>query len=89
MKIMCDTNIILDVMLERQPFAEDSYKVLILCEEHRLESFVSASSVTDIYYLARKYTHSTELAYQAVGKMLEIVLPVRPPAFTPVPSPAP
>lgn len=29
--------------------------------------------MTDIYYLVRKYTHSTELAYQAVGKMLEIV----------------
>ena len=73
MKIMCDTNIILDVLLERQPFVEDSYKVLSLCEEHRLEGFVSASSVTDIYYLVRKYTHSTELAYQAVGKILEIV----------------
>ena len=24
MKIMCDTNIILDVLLERQPFVEDS-----------------------------------------------------------------
>ena len=58
MKIMCDTNIILDVLLERQPFVEDSYKVLSLCEEHRLEGFVSASSVTDIYYLVRKYTHS-------------------------------
>lgn len=73
MKIMCDTIIILDVLLERQPFVEDSYKVLSLCEEHRLEGFVSASSVTDIYYLVRKYTHSTELAYHAVGKMLEIV----------------
>lgn len=30
-------------------------------------------TVTDIYYLVRKYTYSTELAYQAVGKMLEIV----------------
>lgn len=73
MKVLCDTNIILDVLLERQPFVEDSYKILSLCEEHRLEGFVSASSVTDIYYLVRKYTHSTELAYQAVGKMLEIV----------------
>ena len=73
MKVLCDTNIIFDVLLERQPFVEDSYKVLSLCEEHRLEGFVSASSVTDIYYLVRKYTHSTELAYQAVGKMLEIV----------------
>lgn len=73
MKIMCDTNIIIDVLLEREPFVENSYKVLSLCEEHRIDGFVSASSVTDIYYLVRKYTHSTDLAYKAVGKLLEIV----------------
>ncbi len=73
MKIMCDTNIIIDVLLERKPFVEDSYKVLTLCEEHKIDGFVSASSVTDIYYLVRKYTHNTELAYKAVGKLLEIV----------------
>ena len=47
--------------------------VLTLCEEHRMDGFVSASSITDIYYLVRKHTHSTELAYKAVGKLLEIV----------------
>ena len=73
MKIMCDTNIIIDVLLEREPFVEDSYKILSLCEEHQINGFVSASSVTDIYYLVRKYTHSTELAYKAIGKLLEIV----------------
>lgn len=73
MKIMCDTNIIIDMLLDREPFAEASCRVLSLCEEHRIEGFVSASSVTDIYYLVRKYTHSTELAYKAVGKLLEIV----------------
>ena len=73
MKIMCDTNVILDVLLEREPFVEDSYKILKLCEEHKTDGFVSASSVTDIFYLVRKYTHSTELAYKAVGKLLEIV----------------
>lgn len=73
MKIMCDTNIIMDVLLEREPFVEDSYKILKLCEEHKIEGFVSASSITDIYYLVRKYTHSTELAYKAIGKLLEIV----------------
>ena len=73
MKILCDTNIIIDMLLEREPFAEASCRVLSLCEEHRIEGFVSASSVTDIYYLVRKYTHSTELAYKAVGKLLEIV----------------
>ena len=73
MKIMCDTNIILDVLLEREPFVEDSCRVLSLCEEHKIDGFVSASSVTDIYYLVRKYTHSTQMAYQAVGKLLEIM----------------
>ncbi len=73
MKIMCDTNVILDVLLEREAFVEDSYKILKLCEEHKRDGFVSASSVTGIFYLVRKYTHSTELAYKAVGKLLEIV----------------
>ncbi|MCI8373290.1 MAG: PIN domain-containing protein [Lachnospiraceae bacterium] len=73
MKIMCDTNVIIDVLLEREPFVEDSYKILKLCEEHKINGFVSASSVTDIFYLVRKYTHSTEQAYKAVGKLLEIV----------------
>ncbi len=72
MKIMCDTNVIIDVLLEREPFIEDSYKVLKLCEEHKIDGFVSASSVTDIFYLVRKYTHSTDAAYKAVGKLLEI-----------------
>ena len=43
------------------------------CEARKLEGFVSASAVTDIFYLVRKQTHSTELAYRAVGKLLEIV----------------
>lgn len=70
---MCDTNVVLDVLLDREPFVQDSYKILSLCEEHRIHGLVSASSITDIYYLTRKYTHSTELAYRAIGKLLEIV----------------
>ena len=72
MKIMCDTNVIIDVLLEREPFIEDSYKVLKLCEEHKIDGFVSVSLVTDIFCLVRKYTHSTEQTYKAVGKLLEI-----------------
>lgn len=73
MKILCDTNIIVDVLLERDPFVEDSCKVLNLCEERKIDGFISASSVTDLYYLVRKYTHSSDLAYKAIGKLLEIV----------------
>ena len=73
MKVMIDTNVIIDVLLERENFVEESYKVLSMCEEHRISGFVSATSVTDIYYLVKKYTHSTELSYNAIGKLLEIV----------------
>lgn len=73
MRIMCDTNIIMDMLLEREPFVEDSCKALQLCEDRRLDGFVSASCITDIYYMVRKYMHSNELAYKAVGKVLEIV----------------
>lgn len=73
MKIMCDTNVILDVLLEREPFVDASAKVLSLCEEHKIDCFISASAITDIFYIVHKYTHSKELSYNAIGKILEIV----------------
>lgn len=73
MKLMCDTNIFLDVLSEREPFVTDSDKILRLCEEHKIDGYVSACCITDICYLVRKYRHSNELAYHAIGKILEIV----------------
>ena len=73
MKIMCDTNVILDVMLEREPFVEASASVLQLCENKNIEGYTTASCITDIFYIVRKYLHSTDKAYYAVEKVLEIV----------------
>lgn len=73
MKITCDTNIILDVLLDREPFADDSSEVLKLCEERKVEGLVPATCITDIFYITRKFTGSTEDAYRAVGKILDIV----------------
>lgn len=73
MRIMCDTNIVLDVLMDRDPFAESSSRVLYMCEEQKAEGFVSASAVTDIFYLVRKHTHSVKQAYFAIGRLLSIV----------------
>ena len=72
MKIMLDTNIFLDVILEREKFAESSAKVLTLCENRTLKGIISSSCVTDIFYIVRKYLHNTETAYIALGKIFEI-----------------
>ena len=73
MRLMIDTNIFLDVLTKREPFYEHSKAVLNLCESKKVQGFLSASSVTDIFYLVHKLLHSTDLAYQALGSVLDIV----------------
>lgn len=70
---MIDTNILLDVLLSREPFFGASRSVLKLCEDGKIQGFLSASSVTDIFYIVRKALQSTELAYKALGSILDIV----------------
>lgn len=69
---MIDTNIFLDVLAEREPFYANSKAVLDLCESKKIYGFLSASSVTDIFYLIRRQLHSVELAYKALGSILDI-----------------
>lgn len=72
MRLMIDTNIFLDVLAEREPFFKDSKAVLDLCENKRVQGFLSASSATDIFYLVRRQLHSVDLAYKALGSVLDI-----------------
>lgn len=72
MRLMIDTNIFLDVLIQREPFYANSKAVLELCENRKLQGFLSASSVTDIFYLVRRQLHSIDMAYKALGDVLEI-----------------
>jgi predicted nucleic acid-binding protein len=51
---LLDTNIVLDVALQRQPFYPASLQLLNLIHQVKFEAFISASSITDIYYILRK-----------------------------------
>ena len=73
MRLMIDTNIILDVLLEREPFYKQSREVLDLCEKKKIHGFISASAVTDLFYLIRKGLGSIDEAYKALGHILDIV----------------
>ena len=72
MRLMIDTNVFLDVLTEREPYFAHSKAVLDLCESRKVQGFLSASSATDIFYLVRRELHSIELAYQALGAVLEV-----------------
>ena len=73
MKLMIDTNILLDVLLQRNPFFNNSRAVLKLSEDHDVNGFVSASAVTDIFYITRKALGSVEDTYRVISNILNIV----------------
>lgn len=54
MKILIDTNIVLDVALERQPYLIFSEQILLNVEQGKLVGYISASTFTDLYYIIRK-----------------------------------
>ena len=54
MKVLLDTNIILDVLADRAPFAEDAATIFKLCETKQLTGVIYALSIPNIVYIMRK-----------------------------------
>lgn len=54
MKVLFDTNIILDVLLARQPFAELSATLVSQVEQRQIEGYLCATTLTTIDYLLNK-----------------------------------
>lgn len=73
MKILIDTNIVLDVMLKREPFYKLSVEILGLSKKDNVEEYVSASAITDIYYLAYRQLKDKSLVRKLMKELLTIV----------------
>jgi predicted nucleic acid-binding protein len=73
MRVLVDTNIILDDFLEREPFVEDAAALMELIESKRIVGYVTATTLTNIFYIARRQTRSLELARQAVSVTLGLM----------------
>jgi len=65
--ILIDTNVFLDVFLKRDPFYEDSNKILELCSQYNANSIyrfsggVAAHSIPTMWYILRKVYSDTDL----------------------------
>jgi len=61
--IFLDTNVIIDVLANRQPFSESSSKLFDYAEKGKINLFISALSYSNIYYIIRKTcTHKEMLS---------------------------
>ena len=73
MKVLYDTNIILDLLLNREQFCENSARVIDLSANKVIEGYISASAITDIYYLAYKGIRDKKKVCSLLEKLLCIV----------------
>ncbi len=72
MKVLIDTNIIIDALTGREPFREAAEKIFILAANQIEELYITANSVTDIYYLIRKHLHDSEQTKHTMAKLFEL-----------------
>jgi len=54
-KALFDTNVILDVLLDKEPFSEHASYLMSKVERSEINGFVCATTVTTIHYLLSKY----------------------------------
>ena len=51
MRVFIDTNVLIDVALERKAFVDDSQAVIDWCSLNGFETFVAWHTITKCYYL--------------------------------------
>jgi len=72
MKVLVDTNILLDVLLSRADFFCDSRLIFEFVEQKRITGCISASAITDIFYIVKKEIKNTEAIYSVIEKLTAI-----------------
>jgi len=73
-RILFDTNVILDVLLDRQPFRTLAAQLVARVERQEIEGFLGATTLTTIYYLLAKVLgkQQARVAVQNLLKLFQV-----------------
>lgn len=74
MRVLVDTNIVLDFLLQREPFFQDAEMLFQTIDVGKIVGYVTATTLTDIFYISRRHTRSVEQARQAVSEILTAMM---------------
>lgn len=58
MRVLLDTCVVIDALQSREPFYEEAQEIFLAAANRRIDGFLTAKAVTDIYYLTHRLTHS-------------------------------
>ena len=67
-KVFMDTDVVLDFVLRREPHFMDAAKLFQAGMERKIELLVSASSLKDVFYFARKAVLPTQSGSEKRGR---------------------
>jgi predicted nucleic acid-binding protein len=56
MKVLFDTNVVLDFLVKREPFASSAARLFAYVERGRIQGILGATTITTIHYLTAKVT---------------------------------
>jgi predicted nucleic acid-binding protein len=72
MRLLIDTNIILDIALRREPHFSDSSGVFKKIDNKSIYGFVTATTITDIYYIAKR-EKGHQITLDFISNWIEII----------------
>lgn len=72
MKLLIDTNVILDMVFQRNGCG-NSMKLFRKIRDNGDSAYITASSVTDLFYIIRKEVHDMEQTYVIMENIFKLV----------------
>ncbi|MBQ4258809.1 MAG: PIN domain-containing protein [Lachnospiraceae bacterium] len=72
MRVLIDTCVIIDALQSRVPFAEAAQRLFLYSANKQFEGYITAKSVTDIYYLTHRLTHSDSETRKILSKLFTL-----------------
>ena len=75
MKVLIDTNVALDILLNRHPGYTNAAVIFSMTRQKTIESYISASAITDIFFLA-KGALGKKPTKESLKNMLRVFKPV-------------
>jgi len=72
MKIVIDTNVILDFFLSRQPGVDSARRIFEMVYQEEIEAFTTASCITDIYYITVKKLGNA-IGKKSINQLLQML----------------
>ena len=74
MRALIDTCIIIDLLQRRDPFFADAHEIFLAAARNQFDGYITAKSVSDIYYLMHRVFHDDQKTRGALSSLFKLFL---------------